>query len=60
MGPAFTIAQEVNMKNPRTLNRAMELEKRADVAITMSKRPGQWDAGSQDQKKPAAGQEPEQ
>ena len=35
------IAQEVNMKNLRTLNRAMELAKRADVAITMSKRPGQ-------------------
>ena len=34
-----SIAQEVNMKNPRTLNRAMELAKRADVAITMSKRP---------------------
>ena len=35
-----TIAQEVNMKNPRMLNRAMEPAKRADVAITMSKRPG--------------------
>ena len=34
------IAQEVNMKNPRTLNRAMELAKRADVAITMSRKPG--------------------
>ena len=55
-----TIAQEVNMKNPRMLNRAMELAKRADVAITMSKRPGQWDAGSQEQKKPAAVQQPEQ
>ena len=42
-----TIAQEVNMKNPRTLNRAMELAKRADVAVTMSRRPGQRDAGSQ-------------
>ena len=55
-----TIAQEVNMKNPRTLNRAMELAKRADVAITMSRRPGQWDAGSQDQKRPATGQQSEQ
>ena len=54
------IAQEVNMKNPRTLNRAMELAKRADVAITMSRRPGQRDAGSQEQKKPATGQQPEQ
>ena len=54
------IAQEVNMKNPRTLNRAMELAKRADVAITMSRRPGQRDAGSQEQKKPAAVQQPEQ
>ena len=54
------IAQEVNMKNPRTLNRAMELVKRADVAITMSRRPGQRDAGSQEQKKPAAVQQPEQ
>ena len=55
-----TIAQEVNMKNPRTLNRAMELAKRADVAITMSRRLGQRDAGSQDQKKPAMGQQSEQ
>ena len=48
------------MKNLRTLNRAMELAKRADVAITMSRRLGQQDAGSQEQKKPAAGQQPEQ
>ena len=54
------IAQEVNMKNPRSLNRAMELAKRADVAITMARRPAQRDAGSQEQKKPAAGQQPEQ
>ena len=45
------IAQEVNMKNPRTLNRAMELAKRADVAISMSRRPGQRDV-DQRQKKP--------
>ena len=38
----------------------MELAKRADVAITMSRRPSQRDAGSQEQKKPAAGQQPEQ
>ena len=48
-----TIAQEVNMKNARTLNRAMELVKRADVAITMSRRPGQRDVGSQEQRKPS-------
>ena len=36
------------MKNLRTLNKAMELAKRADVAITMSRRPGQWDTGSQE------------
>ena len=54
-----TIAQEVNMKNPRTLNRAMELAKRADVAITISKRPGQWDSRSEEQKKPTAGQQTE-
>ena len=55
-----TIAQEVNMKNPRTLNRAMELAKRANVAITMSRRLGQQDAGSQEQRKPATVQQPEQ
>ena len=43
-----SIAQEVNMKNPRTLNRAMELAKRAEVAITMSRRPSQRDAESQE------------
>ena len=48
------------MKNPSTLKRAMELAKRADVAITMSRRPVQRDAGSQEQKKPAAGQQSEQ
>ena len=53
------IAQEVNMKNPRMLNRAMELAKRADVAITMSRKPGQRDTGSQDQRKPAASQQSE-
>ena len=53
------IAQEVNMKNPRMLNRAMELAKRADVAITMARRPAQRDAGSQEQKKPAANQQSE-
>ena len=45
------IAQTVNMKNLSTLNRAMQLAKRADMAITMSRRPGQRDVGSQDQKK---------
>ena len=41
------IAQQVNMKNPTTLNRAMQLAKRADVAMTMSRRLGQRDADSQ-------------
>ena len=45
------IAQAVNMKTPRILNQAMKLAKRADMAINMSRRPGQRDAGSQDQKK---------
>ena len=54
------IAQEVNMKNPRTLNRAMELAKRADVAITMSRKPGQQDTRSQDQRKPVASQQSQQ
>ena len=48
------------MKNLRTLNRAMELAKRADVAITMSRRPGQRDAGCQEQRKPTAIQQPGQ
>ena len=48
------------MKNLRTLNRAMELAKRADVAITMSKRPSQRDARSQEQRKSTAVQQPEQ
>ena len=34
------IAQAVNMKNPRTLNQAMKLAKRADNAVTMSRRSG--------------------
>ena len=39
------------MKNPSTLNHAMQLAKRTDMAITMSRRPGQRDVGPQDQKK---------
>ena len=42
-----SLAQQVNMKNPTTLNRAMQLAKRADVAMTMSRRPGQRDADTQ-------------
>ena len=34
------IAQAINMKNPRTLNQAMRLAKRANIAVTMSRRPG--------------------
>ena len=48
------------MKVPRMLNRAMELAKRADVAIAMSRRPGQRDARSQEQRKPILVQQPQQ
>ena len=41
----------MNMKNPRTLNQAMKLAKRADIAVTMSIRPGQKGVGPQDQRK---------
>ena len=44
------LAQQVNMKNPTTLNKAMQLAKRADVAMTMSRRPGQRDADAQQRK----------
>ena len=40
------IAQEVNMKSPKTLTRAMQLAKRADVVIAMSRRPSQRETGS--------------
>ena len=45
LGLHANIAQAVNIKNPSMLNRAMQLAKRADMAITMSRRPGQRDAG---------------
>ena len=45
------IAQAINMKNLSTLNHTMQLAKRADMVITISRRLGQRDAGSQDQKK---------
>ena len=45
------IAQAVNMKNPRTLNQAMKLAKRADIAMTMSRRQGQKETGLQEQRK---------
>ena len=44
------LAQQVNMKNPTTLNRAMQLAKRADVTMTMSRRPGQRDVDQQQKK----------
>ena len=44
------LAQQVNMKNPTTLNRAMQLAKRADVAMAMSRRPGQREVDSQQKK----------
>ena len=39
------------MKNHKALNQTIKLAKRAGIAITMSKRSGHMDAGSQDQKK---------
>ena len=45
------IAQAVNMKNPRTLNQVMKLAKRADIVVAMSRKLGQTDAGSLEQRK---------
>ena len=45
------IAQAVNMKTPRILNQAMKLAKRANVAVIMSRRLHQKDAGAKDQRK---------
>lgn len=46
---------QVNMKNPSTLNRAIKLAKRADVAIQLSRRPGASSSSSQQQKKRPVG-----
>lgn len=40
------ITQAVNIKTPRMLNQAMKLVKRADIAVTISRRPGHKDARS--------------
>ena len=40
------ITQAMNIKTPRMLNQAMKLVKRADIAVTISRRLGQKDARS--------------
>ena len=52
------LATQVNMQNPATLNRAIQLAKKADVAIQLSRRPGASGSGSTQQKPKAAGSKP--
>ena len=52
------LATQVNMQNPATLNRAIQLAKRADVAVQLSRRPGASGSGSSQQKPKAAGSKP--
>ena len=53
------LATQVNMQNPATLNRAIQLAKKADVAIQLSRRPGaSGSSSSQQQKTKAAGAKP--
>ena len=52
------LATQVNMQNPATLNRAIQLAKRADVAVQLSRRPGASGSGSAQQKPKAAGSKP--
>ena len=52
------LATQVNMQNPATLNRAIQLAKKADVAIQLSRRPGASGSGSTQQKTKAAGSKP--
>ena len=52
------LATQVNMQNPATLNRAIQLAKRADVAVQLSRRPGAGGSGSTQQKTKAAGSKP--
>ena len=40
------LATQVNMQHPATLNRAIQLAKRADVAVQLSRRPGAGGSGS--------------
>ena len=49
------LATQVNMQNPATLNRAIQLAKRVDVAVQLSRRPGAGGSGSTQQKTKAAG-----
>ena len=50
------LATQVNMQNPATLNRAIQLAKKADVAVQLSRRPGaSGSSSSQQQKTKAAG-----
>ena len=46
------------MQNPATLNRAIQLAKKADVAIQLSRRPGASGSSSTQQKPKAAGSKP--
>lgn len=48
LGLHSNIAQAINMKNPRILNQAMKLTKRAGIAMIMSRRLGQKNIGSQE------------
>ena len=52
------LATQVNMQNPATLNRAIQLAKKADVAVQLSRRPGASGSGSSQQKTNAAGPKP--
>ena len=52
------LATQVNMQNPATLNRAIQLAKRADVAVQLARRPGASGSGSTQQKTKAAGSKP--
>ena len=52
------LATQVNMQNPATLNRAIQLAKKADVAIQLSRRPRASGSGSSQQKTKATGAKP--
>ena len=53
------LATQVNMQNPATLNRAIQLAKRVDVAVQLSRRPGASGSSSTQQKTKAAGSKPQ-
>ena len=52
------LATQVNMQNPAMLNRAIQLAKKADVAVQLLRRPGASGSGSSQQKTKAAGAKP--